>query len=153
MCVMWPWDKVMTHPWDMDNRQTDGQTGWFLYTPKLLLRGHKDIYHQFTTLWNRGCFFKYNNTKRSIPAHPTFINDANCEPRLQWSSSSLYGEHVCQVWWRSTQRLSLYHAHKLISIYVHCDPELWPVTSKIKRVYSLTMVNMHVCKVWWRSTQ
>ena len=48
----------------------------------------------------------------------------------------------CQVWWISTQRFSLYHVHKLISLYVHCDLELWPVTSKINRVYSHTMANM-----------
>ena len=36
----------------------------------------------------------------------------------------------------------VYPVHKLISIYIHCDLQLWPVTSKINRVYSLTMVNM-----------
>ena len=62
---IWPWVKVMTHPWVMDNncvklynnyltreyevmartrceqtdRQTEGQTGWFLYTPQTLLAG------------------------------------------------------------------------------------------------------------------
>ena len=38
--------------------------------------------------------------------------------------------------------LSLYCVHKLISIYVHCDLDLWPLTSKINRVHPLTMVNM-----------
>ena len=37
---------------------------------------------------------------------------------------------------------SLYHVHKLISINVNCDLDLWPVTSKINRVHPLTMANM-----------
>ena len=41
-------------------------------------------------------------------------------------SSSEHGEHVCQVWSRSTQWFSYYHFHKLISICVHCDLDLWP---------------------------
>ena len=49
---------------------------------------------------------------------------------------------MCQVWWISIQRFSLYHVHILISLKVHCDLELWPVTSKINRVYSLTMDKM-----------
>ena len=32
--------------------------------------------------------------------------------------------------------------HKLISIDVHCDLDLWPLTSKINRVHPLIMVNM-----------
>ena len=39
-------------------------------------------------------------------------------------------------------RFSLHCVHKLISIYVHCDP--WPLTYKINslnRVYPLTMAN------------
>ena len=40
------------------------------------------------------------------------------------------------------QRCSLYRVHKLISIYVHCDLDLWPLTSKINRVHPLVMVNM-----------
>ena len=35
-----------------------------------------------------------------------------------------------------------YCVHKVISIYVHCDLDLWPLTSKINRVYPLIMVNM-----------
>ena len=38
--------------------------------------------------------------------------------------------------------ISLYCVHKLISIDVHCDLDLWPLTSKINRVYPLIMVNM-----------
>ena len=41
-----------------------------------------------------------------------------------------------------TQQLSLYHVHNLISIYVHCDLDLWPLTSKTNRVHPLNMVNM-----------
>ena len=37
---------------------------------------------------------------------------------------------------------SLYRVHKLISIYVHCDLDLWPLTSKINRVHPLIIVNM-----------
>ena len=32
--------------------------------------------------------------------------------------------------------------HKLISIYVHCDLDLWPLTYKINRAHPLTMANM-----------
>ena len=39
-------------------------------------------------------------------------------------------------------RFSLYCVHKFISIYVHCDLDLWALTSKINRVHPLTMVNM-----------
>ena len=56
--------------------------------------------------------------------------------------SSHHGEHFCQECWRNTQRFSLYHVHKLISIYVHCDLDLWPLTSKINRVHPFTMANM-----------
>ena len=31
--------------------------------------------------------FKYNNAKRSIPTHPTFVNDAHCDLRL-WPVTS-----------------------------------------------------------------
>ena len=65
-----------------------------------------------------------------------------CDLQKQLISSSHHGEHVCQVRWRSTQRISLYTVHKLISIYIYCDLDLWSVTSKINRVYSLTMINM-----------
>ena len=37
---------------------------------------------------------------------------------------------------------SLYCVHKLISIYVNCDLDLWPLTSKINRVHPLVIVNM-----------
>ena len=43
---------------------------------------------------------------------------------------------------KSTQRYSRYRVHNIISIYVHCDLDLWPLTSKINRVHPLTMVNM-----------
>ena len=36
----------------------------------------------------------------------------------------------------------LYHVHKLISIYVNSDLDLWPLTFKINRVHSLVIVNM-----------
>ena len=36
----------------------------------------------------------------------------------------------------------VYRVHKLISIYVHCDLDLWPLTSKINRVHPLIIVNM-----------
>ena len=43
------------------------------------------------------------------------------------------------LWSGSTQQLSLYCVHKLISI---CPLWPWPLTSKINRVYPLIMVNM-----------
>ena len=43
------------------------------------------------------------------------------------------------------QRFSLYGVHKLISIDVQCDLDLWPLTSKINRVHPLITVNMS-CK-------
>ena len=55
----------------------------------------------------------------------------------QEGSSSRHSEHVCQVWWRGTQRFSFYRVHKLISIYVNCD---------------LSRHSEHVCQVWWRRT-
>ena len=55
--------------------------------------------------------------------------------------SSHHDEHFCQEWW-NTQRFSPYHVHKLISIYVHCDLDLWPLTSTINRVHPCTMANM-----------
>ena len=60
------------------------------------------------------------------------------------SSFSHHGLHVCQVWSRSTQRFSLFCVHKLISIYVHCDLDLWPLTSKINKVHPLIMVNRSI---------
>ena len=41
--------------------------------------------------------------------------------------------NVCQDWWRSTQRFSLYCVHKLITIYVYCDLDFWPLTSKFNK--------------------
>ena len=50
--------------------------------------------------------------------------------------------YVCQVLRRSTQWFSLYHVHKLISLFVHCDHDLWHLTSKIHRVHPLTMAKL-----------
>ena len=36
----------------------------------------------------------------------------------------------------------VFSVHKLISIYVNCDLDLWPLASKINRVHPLTMANM-----------
>ena len=82
-----------------------------------------------------------------MPANPTFVNDAHRGLRLWPVTSKIKRDHplamvVCQVWWKSTQRFSLYRFHKLISIYVNCDLNLWPLTSKINMVHSLTMANM-----------
>ena len=38
---------------------------------------------------------------------------------------------VCQFWWRFTNWLSLHCVDKVISIYVHCDLDLWPLTKSI----------------------
>ena len=32
--------------------------------------------------------------------------------------------------------------HKLISMYVNCDLDLWPLTSKINTVHPIIIVNM-----------
>ena len=40
------------------------------------------------------------------------------------------------------QQFSLYRVHKLISIYVHCDLDLLPLTFKINRVHPFTMPNI-----------
>ena len=42
----------------------------------------------------------------------------------------------------TTQSVASPRLHKLISIYLHCDLDLWPLTSKINRVHPLIMVNM-----------
>ena len=60
----------------------------------------------------------------------------------QYGWSSHHGLYVCQVWSWSSQWFCHYGVHKLISIYVHCDLDLWPLTFKINRVHPLTMVNM-----------
>ena len=41
-----------------------------------------------------------------------------------------------------TFTFDLCYFHKLISIHVNCDLELWPVTSEINRVHPLTIANM-----------
>ena len=43
---------------------------------------------------------------------------------------------------RSTQRFIHYRVHKLISKNVHCDLDLWPLTSKINSIHPFIMVNM-----------
>ena len=43
----------------------------------------------------------------------------------------------------TTQSVASPRLHKLISIYLHCDLDLWPLTSKINRVHPLIMVNMY----------
>ena len=60
--------------------------------------------------------------------------------------------------------LSVYLVHKLISLYVNCDLDLWSPTSKINRVHSFIMINISakfdeeahngvVCIVFTRYTQ
>ena len=68
--------------------------------------------------------YKYNNAKRSIPAHLTFVNDTH---------------HDLQFW-TVTSKIVL--GSQLISLRVHCDLDLWPLTYKINRVHPLTMVNI-----------
>ena len=95
---IWPWVKVRTHPWVMENNY--------------------EKYYGYV-----------------------------CNVTLG------QGHYTPLVHGKQTDGRTDYHVHKLISIYVHCDPELWPVTTKIKRVNSLTMGNMYVCQVRWRNTQ
>ena len=40
------------------------------------------------------------------------------------------------------KKFSRYRVHRVISIYVHYDLDLCPLTSKINRVHPLTMVKM-----------
>ena len=95
--------------------------------------------------------YKYNNAKRSNPAHPTFVNDAHGGLHLSLVTSKINWVHPltmdnmpAKVQWRGTQCLSPYRVHKLISIHVHvtCELDLWPLTYKINRVHPLTMANM-----------
>ena len=37
---------------------------------------------------------------------------------------------------------SLYRVHKLISTYVNCDLDLWPLTFKINWIHPLVIVNL-----------
>ena len=43
---------------------------------------------------------------------------------------------------QESQKFSRNRVHKIISIYVHCDLDLWPLTPKINRIHPHTMVNM-----------
>ena len=65
-----------------------------------------------------------------------------CLPSLMNKYTTVQFLSCSQAYFHICQSFSLYHDHKLISLYVHCDLELWPVTSKINRVYSHTMANM-----------
>ena len=58
------------------------------------------------------------------------------------TSSSDPGQYECQVLRRYTQQYGLFGVHKVISIYVHCDLDLWPLTLKINMNYPPTMDNM-----------
>ena len=59
---------------------------------------------------------------------------------IGWLQSQLSsGNHFQNI---TTQSVASPRLHKLISIYLHCDLDLWPLTSKINRVHPLIMVNM-----------
>ena len=89
---------------------------------------------------------KYNNAKRSIPTHATFVNNAHRDLHL-WPPKSI---KVILLPWltclpslikKHTTVLSLTCSQAYL-IDVHCVLDLWTVTSKINRVYSLTVVNL-----------
>ena len=70
--------------------------------------------------------------------HPCFTNTCLVDiPMVSTESQVLYS--FINI---TTQSVASPRLHKLISIYLHCDLDLWPLTSKINRVHPLIMVNM-----------
>ena len=69
-------------------------------------------------------------------------NSFTSNPENQYGSSTHHRQHVCQVWWKYTQQFYLYHVHKVISILVYYDLDLWLLTLKINRVHPLIMINI-----------
>ena len=70
--------------------------------------------------WSQKC----NNAKRSIPVHSTFVNDSHCDLHLWPGISPKKIQLILSPWltclpslMKNTQRISLYHVHKLISTY------------------------------------
>ena len=68
--------------------------------------------------------------------------DGRTEPQQRYYISTARQCAGSKVWLRNTQRSSLYYVHKLISIYVHCDLDLWPLTSKINSFHPHIILNM-----------
>ena len=62
--------------------------------------------------------------------------------KRDYQESVTIGQTDARTHTQTDARLSLYCVHKLISIDVHCDLDLWPLTSKINRVHPLITVNM-----------
>ena len=107
---------------------------------------------------------KYTNAKRSIPAHPTFVNDTHRDLHLWTVTSKLIGFtivnmsakfdkeihnglvscshayfHICPLWpWPLTFKIN--RVHPLTMPNMSAKP--WPLTFKINRVHPLTMPNM-----------
>ena len=85
---------------------------------------------------------KYTNAKRSIPAHPTFVNDTHHDLHLWTVTSKLIGFTIVNMSAKFDKEIhnglvSCSHA------YFHiCPLWPWPLTFKINRVHPLTMPNM-----------
>ena len=86
---------------------------------------------------------KYNNAKRSIPAHPTFVNDNHRDLHLRTVTSKSKGLSMVNM----SAKLNEEAHNSLVCLwftaYFHtCPLWPWPLTSKINRVYPLTMINI-----------
>ena len=85
---------------------------------------------------------KYTNAKRSIPAHPTFVNDTHRDLHLWTVTSKSIGFTMVNMSAKFDKEIhnglvSCSHA------YFHiCPLWPWPLTFKINRVHPLTMPNM-----------
>ena len=107
------------------------------------------IVHLFHCAWpdidwdfSRGTVTKYINAKRSIPAHPTFVNDTHRDLHLWTVTSKSIGFTMVNMSAKFDKEIhnglvSCSHA------YFHiCPLWPWPLTFKINRVHPLTMPNM-----------
>ena len=83
---------------------------------------------------------KYNNAKRSIPAHPTFVNDTHRDLHFWTVTSKSIGFTMVNMSDKFDKEI--HNGLVSISIYVHCDLDFWPLTSKINRVHPLIILNM-----------
>ena len=78
---------------------------------EIYYKGHHD-YHLLSKKWPWNSVFlsiiwKYNNAKRSIPAHPTFVNDAHC------------GLHL----WPVTSKINRVHPLTMVNMSAKFDEE------------------------------
>ena len=122
--------------WLSDRQHTDRrQTKWSLCAAMLRRRHKKSSIKQY--------ILKYNNAKRSIPAHPTFVNDNHRDLHLRTVTSKSKGLSMVYM----SDKLNEEAHNSLVCLwftaYFHtCPLWPWPLTSKINRVYPLTMINI-----------